>query len=139
MGFDLSKANKVSEREDAGSVVQIMDETGEPLFYGEGNDKPVTITVAGEFSRVYRRAEDAIRGQQLKRRGNLTPQELRRQSIELLSRCVLAWEGFENAGQPLDCTRENVSAVLSSAEWIRKQVDQATTDHSAPFGKPSQG
>lgn len=134
-GFDLGAAKQVAEREDEGQVVHVTGPDGEPAYYMDGDErKPVTITVAGSYSKTYRRAEEGQRRRNLKRRSTkVTPAQLDRNRRELIASCVLDWQGFFEAGRPLPCTKENVMRVLSAAKWIQYDVEAAMEDHAAFF------
>jgi hypothetical protein len=42
-----------------------------------------------------------------------------------LAAAVLGWEGLTENGEPLPCTPENVTALLTDYAWVRRQVDEA--------------
>lgn len=136
-GFDLSAAKPVAAKEDEGQTVHVHSELGEPLYYDGG--KPVTMTVVGTYSSTYRRAEEALSNQRLKRRSRaaLTAGVIRAESRSVLAACVLAWDGFMDGGKPLACTKENVVRVLEAAPWIEDQVTAAMEDHAGFFSNSS--
>jgi hypothetical protein len=131
--MDISTSKDVSAREDEGTVVHVANEAGEKQYYGEKNDKPVTITVAGTYSSRYRRASEAIRDKNMKRSKRPDGQDVDANALEVQAACMIAWEGFENAGQPFPLTKQNAIAVLDQCPWIREQVDAAMFDHAAFF------
>jgi hypothetical protein len=47
-----------------------------------------------------------------------------------LAACVLAWRGIGKAGAALECTRENVVALLNDPAkgWFRRSVKEAFDD-----------
>lgn len=137
-GFDLAPALEVAAREDEGQVVHIHDQLGEPLYYENGSGKkPVTITVVGTYSKRYRASLDQQQGKQFKRR-RFDPEDARKDTLEILSRCVLAWEGVYNQGQPLEFNRKNVLDVLA-VPFVREQVEVAMGDHAGFFKTSSPG
>lgn len=132
-GFDVAAAKAVAAQEDEGIVVPVKDERGEPQFVG---DVPVTITVAGTYSSVYRRALDAQRDRLMKRRRASTGDELQRQQLEIVAACILAWDGIMSGEKAFPLTKENAIVLLEAAPWIRADVEAAMDDH-AGFFKPA--
>ncbi len=139
-GFELSAVGNVAATEDEGQILEIHDHRGAPLTFTapDGTEKPVTVRVAGTYSKVYRRAQEMLRERQIRqRRAKLTGEAVTRQSVELVAACILGWDGFFNAGQPLAYERENVIEVLTRAPWIREQVEEAMVDHEGFFTSSS--
>lgn len=133
--MEISTSNSVAEREDQGSTVHLVDETGEPMFEG---GKPVTITVVGTYSKMYRRVQNEQRIRNLKgRRTQPTPDIIDARANEAIAGCVLAWEGFTSEGKPFPYTRENAAILFAQAPWIRDQVEEAMSDHASFFPKSS--
>lgn len=139
-GFDLSTAPDLGAIEDEGQVVHIRDEMDEPMYHGKGADeKPVTITVVGTYSKTYldvTRAQQRKLGKRLGRGGDMT--ELAEgNALEAIAACVKAWDGFLSDGKPFPCTRPNAAVLLSSskAQHIRRQVEHAMGDHERFFKK----
>lgn len=130
-GFDINAAESEASAEDAGQVVHVRDANGDPMFYGEKGDKPITITVAGTYSKVYRAALNRQRDRMLRmRRTKMTGEMLDEQQVELAAACVLAWEGFTQDGQPVPCTRETARVLMAKVPWLREQVEEAMNDHA---------
>lgn len=121
------KAERASEEE--GVTVEIRNRAGEL-------EEGVTITVVGTYSATYRKVRDANRDKMVKqRRGMLNGEALDAQAIETAARCIKGWTGFTANGQPYPYTRENAIALLSEADWIREQVEEAMNDHASFFQK----
>lgn len=109
---------------DEGIVVPIMDESGEPMLAADAS--PVTVTVVGAESKRIRKVED----RQTRRvfRVNAPDADVadlyRHNRVELATAAVIDWHGFEDDNdQPVPCTPENVTAVLSSSGHVLKQVE----------------
>ena len=139
-GFDLGTAQPVTEREDEGIKVEIRGLDEEIVTYqnGDGSARPVTVTVAGSYSSVFRRATEAQTSRQLKSRGGaLTCEDLYKSRVGLVAACILAWDGFFNDGQPLRLSKDNAFKVLDRAPWILRQVEAAMEDHEGFFGSSS--
>jgi hypothetical protein len=129
-GFDLGGAATVADREDAGQWVELRDANGDVLTYGA--EQSVRVRVAGTYSKRFRRAKKTQTDRQLRQRKvTLNADQLEENSIELVSACVMEWEGFFNAGAPLSCSPDNVALVLKRAPWIRDQIEQAMDDHAS--------
>ena len=140
-GLDISTAAEAAKIEDEGQVVHVRDRDGEMLYYANGTQerRPVTITVAGTYSSVYRGALNRQRDRLVKlRRAKLTGDMVEEQQLELMAACVLAWDGFFIGAEPVKCTRENVKQVLATVPWIREQVDEAMGDHEGFTRRSSQ-
>ncbi len=134
-GMNWRKAADVASREDEGVVVHVRDERGEPMvFERDGEQVPVTITVAGTYSHRYRRVQEAQRDRAAKtaRRG-LTGNVLRYNQVELAGGCVTAWDGIMDGDQAVPCTTENVHAILDAVPWLLAQVEDAQNDHAGFF------
>ncbi len=140
-GLDIGSLPRVGDLEDEGVVVELRDINDERLFWQDekGNEKPVTITVAGSYSHRYRRTQEAQTTRVMKRRGGVqvTGEMLSRQRLELIASCVLGWEGFVAQGKAWPCTKENVMQALQAAPYIREQVEAAMEDHEAFFKRAS--
>lgn len=139
-GFDLGAAPNVADLEEKGVAVQIRDIHGEPMMYRSegGSEYPVQIVVAGSYSHRYRRAINAQTTRMLGRRAQKMTGELAQENrMEVISRCVISWSGFNSNGQPIPCTPENVKVVMERAPWIRDQVEAAMEDHEAFFKNSS--
>lgn len=132
-GFDLGAVASVEADEDAGQVVEIQDRDYAPLYFtnGSGEKQPVSITVAGTYSRRYRNAKNVQATRTLNRRNTqLTGEMLDANQLELTIACVIDWAGFFDAGKQIECSRENVAKTLTRAPWIRDQVEVAMGDHA---------
>jgi hypothetical protein len=127
-GFDFNAEQQATSTEDEGTVVHIHDRTDRPMYWGDKGDKPVTITVAGTYSKQYRRAEEQIRKRPFKSR-KLTGEVFYEEQIEKTVACTLAWDGFFTAGKPFELNRHNAAALYTTCPWVLDQVVEAMTDH----------
>jgi hypothetical protein len=127
-GFDFAAVAAVSEREDQGVEFHVHDHLGNPL-YDDG--EPVTMTVAGSYSNVYRDADRAFKRRRWK--GSPTPEAIEAAREDaVLAPCVLEWSGFKDGGKPVPCSREYAVKALRTP-WIRAQFDNAMWDHAGFF------
>lgn len=136
--MDISQIMSVSEREDRGTVVHVRDAVGELQYQEADPTRPVTITVAGTFSKRY---QDTLAGHRdalfKQRRATLSGEQLTQQQIELVAACIISWDGFTLNGAPFPCTMENAVMVLKSAHWIRQELEEAMGDHASFFTSSS--
>jgi len=136
------------------SSVKIKDTTVINEFYDPAGDlitdektgKPVTIEVYGAESDAFRkmiakriRTEQARNKGKRKRDDEPVTDELmarnRKEAMQTLAECTVAWSGFYKDGKQLECNAENAVALYEAAPFIRKQVDAAMGDESAFFEK----
>ena len=134
--FSLQGAADIAAQQDKGTRVVLRNHLGDTLTYTDTNGEVVEVyaTVAGTLSNTYRRAEDAQRDRQLKRRSvTLTSEQLTQQQIALTAACVLEWN-LRDGGKPIPCTPANVSQVLNAAPYIRADIEAAMTDAARFLG-----
>lgn len=128
--FSIQGAEAVTAAQDKGTIMVLKDPEGVPFTYtdGSGVEHECTARVAGQLSSTYRKAEDAMRDRQLKRRSlTVTAEMLTRQQLELTAACVLEWN-LHDGDKPIPCTRENVTKVLAAAPWIRTDIEAVIAD-----------
>jgi hypothetical protein len=134
--FSFETAAGVAAKQSKGTVVVFRDDLGEPFTFkgANGETQEVTLTVAGALSSVYRKAESAQRDRMLKRRTmSLTDEMLQKNQLDLISACVLEWN-LHVDGRAVPCTKENVMQVLTSAPWLRNDLEAAMGDASRFLG-----
>lgn len=135
-GMDLATVGQAASREDEGQVVHLRDAQGEPAFDAAG--QPVTVRIAGQYSKLYRRTQAEQAQRLLRQRGQrLTEEQLTRNRVELVAVCILEWQGITNQGQPLPLTKDNASKLLALAPWVREQLEEVQGDHASFFGTSS--
>lgn len=132
-GFDLTAAAPVVDLEEQGTLVELTMPDGEVMTYGEPA-APVTMRVAGTYSKRYKKAERAAANAVLaKKKKKLTDDEQEQRLMQLAAACVIEWHGIFNNGEPLPCTEANAIAVFTAAPWIYQQVLEAMQDHARFF------
>ncbi len=92
------------------------------------DNKPVTITLAGQDSDLYRKADRRITDKRLKnsagaRRTVLTSEGIEADNLERLVACTIAWDGLTFEGSTPDCTPENARALYKKLFWLREQAE----------------
>lgn len=136
--MDIGSGKVVEQREEEGTVILIRDEAGERMYHEKDPTKPVSITVVGTYSATYRRASEAQRDRNIKRRNfHLDGDQLDQQALELVAACITAWDGFTANGEAYPLTKPNAVQLLRAFPWIRQQVEAAMNDHSLFFRAPS--
>lgn len=127
--FDINQlADEAATKHDAGTVVHLTNPDDSLAYYEkDGKTLPVTITVAGDQSAVYRRAEKAQRAQKLKS-SSFTGQKMHDDALERAVACTLAWEGLSIGGQLIPFNPANVRMVYTKAKWIYDAVNEAIHD-----------
>ena len=134
--FSFESAKAVADQQDQGTVVTIKDQVGDPFTFvdADGVTQECTARVAGQLSSVYRKAEDAMRDRQLKRRSvTLTGEMLAKQQAELVAACVLDWN-LQNNGKLIPPTKENILTVFAAAPWIRTDIEAVMSDPARFLG-----
>lgn len=127
-GFIIEEQRAAAAAEDQGTVVHVQDRTGAPMWWGEDDVEPVTITIAGRYSAKYRRAEENIRKRPIKR-GKLTQDTFYEENTEKVVACTISWSGFlDKQKNPLPMTRENLMALYQGCPWVLDQVSEAMND-----------
>lgn len=112
-----------------GSKYEVKDPGGDPLYQDEAGKIPVTITLAGTESALWRKAEDVVYNRRLKSsnpRQNFaakTAEEQRQDAAYLLASVTLAWDGIVFKGEKLECTRDNAKMIYLALPFLREQVD----------------
>lgn len=129
-GFDFTEQVEEQSKHDKGTVVHIKDLAGREMYYTspEGERKPVTITVVGTQSKLFKSVEAEMRKRDLGRK-SFTPDALQEQGIQKLARCTLAWDGFFNQGREVPLTEENAIQFYRRFDYVRDQVAVAMDDH----------
>lgn len=140
-GFSLDTIDATLKQQEQGYTVHLRDHADEPMFYTkDGEERPVTWTIAGEYSERYRNAQRAARDRLLSNNGR-TRNRIRRageddaedQLIQVLAEASLDWDGFRDGEDFVPFTRDRAKAILKQAPWIRAQVARGTSDHDGFF------
>jgi hypothetical protein len=110
--------------------------TDEPLTVkaADGSESPVTVTLWGTSSKQYRTAINAMQNRAMKRdqtKKKATPEELRKEGIELLTACSQTSANLALDGTPV--TDEDTFRKLygdARFTWLKDQVDTALANVS---------
>lgn len=135
IGFDMQAESSRAGDEDAGTDVHIRNIKGQ-LCYDEDGE-PITITVAGTYSRTYRRVEAAQRKRPFKGR-KLNAQSAMDEQIERVVACTLRWSpAMKAGGAPLPCTPGNAADMYKRCPWVLDDLVEAMNDHERFFTSSS--
>jgi hypothetical protein len=136
-GFDITAQIELAKKEDEGTTFQLEGVDGSPMFYTkDGEQVPVTITVAGSNSNKFKEIEAKLRKQKLRAR-SLTGDTLHRQQIEKAAYCTVSWDGILDKGTPVRCDHANAVALYTQLPFVLRQVLEAMDDHESFFTKGS--
>jgi hypothetical protein len=134
MSLKLSSLAEVAEKEEAGTWVDVLHPTRAPLCLG-GQKEPFRIRMAGSYSRSYR---NHIKQQQEALLRRVGAAEARSGALNTLVACTLEWaNAFDDEGNVIPFTPENVRTVYETAEFIYDQAEAAVYNHAAFFDPPS--
>jgi hypothetical protein len=133
MEIGKESTKTVEDREEAGTLIHVRDETGEKQYHQQGEEKkPVTLRVCGSYSRTYKRARETQREGNMKRgRAVRDPEVLDQQELRVHAACIKPEDfgPFTVDGKPFEYSPKNAVLVLEAASWIREQVEEAVYDH----------
>lgn len=93
-----------------------------------GENLGIFITLAGSDSGQWRKAVMDMAEKRGKKR--VGAEEIRRNGIEIVARCTLAWRNVHLDGQELPCTLENARELYNRFDWIREQADTFCSDRA---------
>lgn len=120
---DLSQFAGLTEAQEEGIDVALRLPNGDPIG--------ATIRVAGPDSKRQRAARQRIISDRMKSRSRQSSvDELEAEAMTVTVASVISWEGIEENGASLECTRENVKHVFATYPFIREQVEAAIGDRS---------
>jgi hypothetical protein len=120
---------------DEGAVLQLVHPDTQEVIEG------VTITLLGQDSKVYRKIHLAKQQAALnrmskgKRATDLKAEQLQESVIDDLVKLTVAWTGFEDGDEFLECTQENARAIYSDEglNWIKEQAEEFVADRANFF------
>lgn len=126
--MDLSNFDTTAAAQ-AGAKLELKAPNGDPLLQDDG--APVTITLLGRDSDVWRRAERAALDRRVNtRKKTVQSADLERDALEALVAVTVGWSGIVLDGNALDCTPPNVRRVYERFRWVREQVDEFVGDRA---------
>lgn len=123
MSFDLNKLEDLAASMEAGEVLEIVHPvTGEPTGF--------KIRVAAMDSERVKRVQRVIANNNLRKQNRKpTIEEIETNGRKVTAAAIISWEGLERDGKPMDCTPENIAAVIANP-LIMRQIDEFTSDAS---------
>jgi hypothetical protein len=131
--MDLSTLETTSVAEQGAAMEVQHPVTGAVLTDTSG--AALTITLAGQDSERFRKAERRITNKRLAsqaagRRIALTSEGLETDAIERLVACTITWSGITLDGEAKDCTPENAREAYKRLPWLREQVERFVEDRA---------
>jgi hypothetical protein len=125
--MDLSSLDKKSDIVD---VALMNPRTNTPITNEDGT--PMTISVSGKYSKVYREILDSQQNARIKRgqRNNkmtVTVQEIASDRLDLVSACTSSWNITLDGEKPV-CDAKTAKVVYERFPFIREQVEDAMED-----------
>jgi len=128
--MDLSSLD-MTKFADEGATLEILHPaTLEPLLH---NGEPVTITLLGQDSSVFRAEIQRRAKAQMNKRQKIDIDKVAGDSADLLAVLTVNWYGIEEGGKELECNRENAKGVYEKYGWLRQQVDEFIGDRANFF------
>ena len=105
----------------------------------EQNPTGITITLASRDSDAVKAVMDKAMARRLAalRKGNqkpVSPSDIDAEAINALVAAVEGWAGLTEGGKPLECTADNVRALITDHAWVRRQLDEAMGNEALFFG-----
>ena len=137
--LDIKQQKDEALEEDNGVVVHLHEINGNLAYYdkeGYEEQQPVTITVAGAYSSVYRRTEERQRRKKLKPKA-MNFGTFHDEAMERVVACTLAWEGLLFEGNPFPLTKQNAFLLYEGCPWIYDDVVEAMHEHEDFFAARS--
>ena len=127
--LDLNQLAEDAISADEGAWLELID----PVTNQTNGVRILLSGMDGKGWRDTKRKIDARRIQaaaRFGRRYKITVEETENDALELLSSCVLNWEGLTEKGSDVPCTKANAKRLLELTPWIREQVDDFVGDRS---------
>ena len=134
----IKDIEKVVESQEEVVDITIRDPSGEPYRAKDGS--PATIGVVGSESKTYKAAA-ALEARRMRNAAlsGLDDEARARSRVNRAVAAVKRWHGWDDGKKELDCTPENVRALLSApaAEHILDQVERGVHGHALFSGSGS--
>lgn len=125
---DLAHIDDLVEHQDRGAALTIVHPvTGERM-------RDIVLTIAGPDSATARQARIKYSDELMAFRNRPPADELERIEIERLARLVIGWD-VKRDGKPVEFLFSNVVRLLSSAQFIREQVEMFSQNRAPYFAR----
>lgn len=133
-GFDIGSFSQTDEAK--GEFLNLLNPSnGEPLIDSEGND--IGMYLLGKDSTKYRAAQRAVTNRRLNNKASsaITAERIEAEAIEVLSKCVVSWQGIVFNGEEMECNFPNARKLLTESQWVKEQVDDFVAERANFLGK----
>jgi hypothetical protein len=134
LAFNLSSLD-TSIAAESGAVMTVVNPVSGAVLVAE-DKKPVTITLAGEDSERFKRADRANRNRRLARQqgargGKISAEEMEADNLELLVAVTIDWSGLAIDGnEELSFSADNARVLYTKLPWLREQAQAFVLDRS---------
>lgn len=131
--MDLSTLD-TSATAEAGAKMEVQHPTtGAVLTSTDGS--AVTITLAGQDSELFRKADRKISNRRLNttaagQRIKLNAEGIDNDSLERLVACTISWSGVGFGGSDKECAPDNAREVYKKLPWLREQAETFISDRA---------
>lgn len=135
--MNIDTISQEIEQDEEGVTITIFKKNEDPYLAADGSE--ATMTVLGTDAKQVRAVRDRQTRRYLKnQKKKRTPEDLRRNRIELATAAVKAWHGWEDAdGAPLPCTPQNVARLLKY-DHVLAQIEEASEAGASFFESSSE-
>ena len=136
--MDLAKFDTRKTASEGVAMVVRHPQTDEPLV-DEKSGRPVTITLLGEDSDVYKQVSHRSSDERLKKRVKkgrieIRTAEIERDALEVLVACTKDWDGIVLDGQGLEFTPDNARKLYTRIPFVRDQAAEFINDRANFLG-----
>lgn len=125
--MDISKIDSVKAAS-LGAVMKLMHPTENTVLTND-DGTPMTITLLGTDSDVYRKAQRLAINRRMKSRKPATAEDIDSDALDLLSVSTVDWK-ITLAGSMPACSTEAARDLYATVPWIKEQVDTFINDRS---------
>lgn len=130
---DLNDIKQAAAQDEEIVDLEMHDRDGNPYLAPDGT--PATFGIRGRESKAVKQARDAVQRRLLRdRRTTLTPEDVRKNRVQIASAAVVRWHGWTAGGNDLPFTPENLAALLQ-IDHLLDQVEEGVGGHSSFFAK----
>ena len=119
MPLDLADVLAAAEAAERGRPVAIMGPDGESLG--------ASVVIRGVNSATYRREQSRLMLRQFRKplSEDAAAAQVEENRLQLVTACVVSWEGVVSGGEPIECSPQNITRVLAAAPWLLFQLEAA--------------
>lgn len=95
-----------------------------------GEETDVKFKILGRDSEAYRKKQREQADRRFNQRKlKIVAADLDSEGLNLLSVCVVEWQGVKDGDEDIPCNEVTVKKLLSENLWLKEQLDEAISDH----------